>query len=481
MTTLHNFGANVNFSPRACFVPENEAEVLQILDAHRGRNIRVVGRLHSWSEAPVGDDVVLDLRKLNAVETAVTPDGVRARVGAGCQIKRVLAELERQANVTVPTLGLITEQAIAGAISTGTHGSGKHSLSHYMSEIRIAAYDPATGTAAIRTITAGPELAAVRCSLGCLGVIVSVGFLCRPLYNVEEHFERCRTLDEVLARESGFPLQQFFLVPWNWNYWVQRRRETLAARSWLAPVYRLYFFATLDVAFHVVLKLLRQVLRSRGLTQFFYRHILPWTVIRGWKVVDRSQEMLIMEHELFRHIEIEVFVPRSRLAESLPFVRGLIAWCGGDRAALEETALQQFANCGLSSTLEAAAGTYLHHYPVCVRRVQPDETLISMASGGDEDWYALSFISYDRPDERAGYFRFAELLARSMAALFGARPHWGKWCPIDATTAQRLYPELETFRQICEQSDPEGRFRNAFVRERIFGAAAQSMAESTGG
>lgn len=483
MTALQNFGANLAITPQSFFVPETEVEVLQILDAHRGRNIRVIGRLHSWSGAPAGEDVVLDLCRFNSVETMTTPDGVRARVGAGCQIKRVLEELERQAKVTLPTLGLITEQAIAGAISTGTHGSGKHSLSHYMSEIRVATYDPATGEPVIRTITEGPELAAARCSLGCLGVIVSVGFLCRPPYNVEEHFERCSTLDAVLQREEDYPLQQFYLIPWVWKFWVQRRRETPSTRSLLASVYRLYCYLTLDVTFHVLLILLRQYLRSRWAARFFFRWILPATVIRGWKVVDRSQEMLIMEHELFRHIETEVFVSRSRLDGTLEFVRELVEWFDGRRTSLQEATSRRLSDIGLLAAVEARRGTYTHAYPICVRRVQPDDTLISMATGGDEDWYAVSIVTYDRPDERDGFFQFAELLARSAAALFGARPHWGKWCPLDGETARRLYPELKTFRQICDQADPDGRFRNAFVRERVFGETVQSqgVGEGAGG
>lgn len=480
MTALQNFGANLSFTPQAFFVPETEAEVLQILDVYRGRSIRVIGRLHSWSGAPAGEDVVLDLCRLNSVETTTAPDGVRARVGAGCQIKRVLEELERQANVTLPTLGLITEQAIAGAISTGTHGSGKHSLSHYMSEIRLATYDPATGEPVIRTINEGPELAAARCSLGCLGVIVSVGFLCRPPYNVEEHFERCSTLDDVLQREADFPLQQFYLIPWVWKFWVQRRRETPATRSTLASVYRLYCYLTLDVTFHVLLILLRQYLRSRSAARFFFRWILPATVIRGWKVVDRSQDMLIMEHELFRHIETEVFVPRSRLDGTLEYVRELVEWFDGRRTSLQEATSRRLSNIDLLAAVEARRGTYTHAYPICVRRVQPDDTLISMATGGDEDWYAVSIVTYDRPDERDGFFRFAELLARSTAAFFGARPHWGKWCPIDGTTAEGLYPELQAFREICDRADPDGRFRNAFVRERIFGETVQSQGVGKG-
>ena len=76
------------------------------------------------------DDVLLDLQHLNDVKTAQRDGQVWATIGAGCQMKRVLSELERQAGATTPSIGLITEQAIAGAISTGTHGSGKHSLSH---------------------------------------------------------------------------------------------------------------------------------------------------------------------------------------------------------------------------------------------------------------------------------------------------------------------------------------------------------------
>ena len=72
----------------------------------------------------------------------------------------VLAELERQANVTLPSLGLITEQTIAGAISTGTHGSGKASMSHYIEEIRLATYDKRTGEPVVKTIADGDELRA---------------------------------------------------------------------------------------------------------------------------------------------------------------------------------------------------------------------------------------------------------------------------------------------------------------------------------
>jgi L-gulonolactone oxidase len=283
---ITNFGGNVEFQPAVARVPQSEQEVLAILREHRGRQIRAIGRLHSWSQAIVGDDVLLDLRSLDSVglESNATGQAV-AWIGAGCQIKRVLAELERLGGHTLPSVGLISEQSIAGAISTATHGSGKHSLSHYVSAIRLATYDDKSGEPVLRTITAGPELQAARCSLGCLGIIVAVQVQVRPQYFVEEHLRAYQTLDEVLAAENEYPLQQFYLLPWRWTYLAQHRQEVAGPRSWHAPLYRAYWFSFIDLGLHLVLLLLVQLLRSPALIRAFYRWLVMLTVVRGWRVV----------------------------------------------------------------------------------------------------------------------------------------------------------------------------------------------------
>lgn len=464
---LENFGRNLTFQPQVFAVPRSESEVLALLKQHTGRTIRVVGRLHSWSEAPAGNDVVFDLRHLNEVATEQRDGRVWATIGAGCQIKRVLTELEKT-GVTLPSLGLISEQALAGAISTGTHGSGKNSLSHYAAEVRIATYDPETGEPVILTISGGPELRAARCSLGCVGVILSISLWAVPCYRVEEHIRRHSTLNDVLASESEYPLQQFYFQPWSWEYYGQHRRVASSPRSWLAPLYRLYFFLTFDIGMHVVLLFLLRRLKSRSWLKFFYRWLLSWTVIRGWRVVDGSSAMLIMEHELFVHIEIEVFVKRSRLPGALSFVSELLRHFDGDSGALSSTIRDSLASRGLLDSILPCAGSYTHHYPICVRRILPDDTLLSMASGDGEDWYAISIISLAKPREREGFFLFANYLAQTTAALFEARFHWGKHCPIDANMVETLYPHLAEFRAVCQELDPGGRFRNEWTSRLLF-------------
>jgi len=466
--TVTNFGRNLTLHPQQVFTPRTDAELLAILADNRGRRIRTIGRLHSWSEAPVCDDVMLDLRHLNRV-TVEPRDGKHwVTVGAGCQIKRILAELDRQKAGTLPTLGLITEQTIAGAISTATHGSGRQSMSHFIKEIRVAIYDPTTGEPVIRTINSGHELQAARCALGTMGVIVSVSFWSRSQYNVEEHFRQYDSLDEVLAVEEKYPLQQFYLMPWMWKYVAQHRRETTASRGGWATLYRWYFHLTFDISLHLFILLLVRILRSSRVVRFFFRHIAPRTVIKNWTVVDKSQAMLVMEHELFRHIEIEVFISRAKLPGALDFVTALLNFLDGDRAALDEATSERLRPLGIQDAVENLRGKYTHHYPICIRRVLPDDTLISMTSGTDEPSYALSFISYAHPQQRQSFFAFAELLSKSLAAMFDGRPHWGKVCPLSFNDIERLYPTLPKFREVCNTIDPDGKFWNEWVERIVF-------------
>jgi FAD/FMN-containing dehydrogenase len=464
---ITNFGGNLTFEPQTYFAPKSEQEVLEILASCKGRRIRVIGRLHSWSEAPQGDDVLMDLKHLNEVRMEEREGVTWATIQGGCQVKRAIAELD-QAGVTLPSLGLITEQSIAGAAATGTHGSGKNSMAHYVDEATIATYDTETGEPTIRTVSSGPELLAVRCSLGCLGVILSVGIRCRAQYYVEEHLRIYSDTSELLAAEEQYPLQQFLLVPHFWKIIAQHRRVVDRRRSLLAPLYRIYWLVAVDFGLHLILLAMVRWLRSRPLVRFFYRRVLPIALLRGFKVVDKSQHILTMEHELFRHIEIEVFVRRSKVCDALEYVRQLLDYTDGKESCIAESTWQRLEESDRADSVRQTKGIYTHHYPICVRKILPDETFISMASSVDEPYYSISFVNYNRPSERESFLKFANILAQTTADLFQARPHWGKFCPIDAQTARQLYPRLNEFRDICNTADPNGVFRNPWIDTVIF-------------
>ncbi|MFO0851155.1 MAG: D-arabinono-1,4-lactone oxidase [Gemmataceae bacterium] len=462
-----NFGGDIRFTPKHLYRPRTEAEVLAVLDRHAGGKVRVVGARHSWNPGIASADALLDLRYLRAV--AVHRAGgevVAVTAGGGCRMKHLLGALHRRADATLPSVGLITEQTVAGVVSTATHGSGKHSLSHYVEQIRVAAYDPATGRARVYTWGEGdPELAAARCAVGCMGVVLAVRFRCVPRYDVEEVMHACDGLDEVLAGEARYPLQQFYLAPHRWTYFAQRRAaaQAIQPRSLAARLYRAWWFLGIDVGLHLIFKLLVSVVQSPPLTRWFFRRALPRLVLRNVTIVDRAERVLVMEHELFRHLEIELFVPARHLPGAVGFVRAAVNTFAG-----VDTDLTPVADPDLRDELRRHCGTFTHHYPITFRRVLPDDTLISPTASASEPWYAISFITYAEP--RGPFLAFAGFLARGLGRLFGARLHWGKHFPLGPAEVEAAYPRLPEFRAHCERVDPRGVFRNGFAGRVLFGA-----------
>ncbi|MCA9216189.1 MAG: FAD-binding protein [Planctomycetales bacterium] len=464
-TLIENFGRNVRFRPNRVYTPKSEKELLEILDRHAGEQIRVGGSLHAWSHAARSEGIFLSLEHFNSVSVEDQHGERVAVVGAGCKVHDLVARLRTEHNLTTPSIGLIDKQSIAGAIATGTHGSGRGCLSSFVRSVRVAVYDADTGLATIRCIDSGEQLQAAQCSLGCLGVVVSVTMEVRPLYNVEETAKLVTSLDAVLELEQAYPLQQFYLLPWSWKILTHSRRESQSNRSWHASIYRWQWWLGIDVGLHVIILTLVQFLRSSSGVKFFFRHVLHRMVIRNWRVVDRSDVVLTMDHALFRHIEIEMFVTDERLAESLAYVQCVIRAFAGESDALCDWH-SKLEEISLLEPLSSLIGTYTHHYPICVRKILPDDTLISPASG-NQARYSISFISYQRTNDRDGYDSFAEFVAYSMAELFGARPHWGKVCPLDDTLIDTLYPKLSAFRDACAELDPSGRFSNEWTESRL--------------
>ena len=439
---------------------------MRILDEHRAGTVRVIGAGHSWNPGIETTDALLDLRHLRRIH--VDSDRRRVSVGGGCRIAELLAHLARR-GLTLPSLGLIARQSVAGAIATGTHGSGRHSMSHYVESMRIACYD-AEGKAEVRTVDSGEALRAARCSVGALGVVLEVTLKCVPQYYVRERCVWRADLDAILNNESAAPLQQFYLIPHTWTY-LEHERSVAAdnRRSGAAMLYRAYWLIVIDVLLHLGIKLTASLLRSRPLVDFLYRHLLPACIFPKWYVTDRSDRQLLMRHDLFRHLEMEVFVPRRKLRPALDFVTEALRAADAAGYEVSTSVRDRIQNLGMYDSFKRIRGSYSHHYPICVRRVRPDDTLISMASCHgieEQDWYAISLITFTEP--RLPFQNVARFLATAMARAMGARLHWGKWHPLDARQVESSYPGLAPFRAICAQFDPQGVFRNRFLEESMF-------------
>jgi FAD/FMN-containing dehydrogenase len=459
---LANFGGNRTWQP-LCYRPGDEQEVLEILARHRTQRIRAIGSLHSWSDIAVVDSITLDMSQFNEVQPFVRNGATFVRVGAGCTLQELLDRLHANTDRTLPTLGVIKRQTLAGIISTATHGSGKPSVSHFVTAVRVAAYD-AGGTPRIFEHREGDELRAARCALGCMGVILSIELATVARYRVRETVRRLDRIEDALGLYEDHPLTQFALVPYGWKFIVWERHMVPPGGHGggriKARFCRVFNLVGIDVLSHVFLKVSLMLGRSavRGLLK-----LLPSLLIANVARIDDAEHVLTLRHDLFRHEEMEMFVPESRVTDAAQLARLGIEVFAGDRASVPADVEQKLRAAGLYDELMEARGSYVHHYPMLFRRVLPEDTLISMVSASDEAWFSFSLFTFDKPRSRSTYYQFCSWFARSMHALFGARLHWGKHYPLGATETARMYPNLERFKQMCRASDPTGVFRNEFT------------------
>jgi hypothetical protein len=466
-----NFGGNQTWRSR-CYQPGSEQEVLDILQRHSHGHVRPVGAKHSWSDVAACGDVSLDMALFNHLHVYETNGAQVVRVGAGCRLQDLLARLHATSDRTLPTLGAITRQTISGAIATGTHGSGRPSLSHFVVGVRLAAYDPSTGQPKVFEYRDGDALKAARCGLGCRGVVLAVDLRTVPKYTVEETVVRHTSLAHVLSRYHDYALTQFLLMPYHWDY-VAFERKPLAGRrlslseSLKALLFRLYYTVWVDVLFHLTLK--GSLMAGSWAVKTFLT-LGPHSLITGVQRVDDAAQVLTTGHHYFRHEEMEVFVAESRLGEAVEVLRCATEVFAG-QARLVPTAMEtKLRALGLYDELLRQRGTYTQHYPFFFRRVLPEDTLISMASSAEEPFYSISVFTYHKPGKRQEYYTYCSWLARCLTGLVGGRLHWGKHFPLGVAETAPVYPQLETFKQVCRHTDPRGVFRNGYT-ERVLGLA----------
>ena len=124
---FHNWARTLSFTPDRFCQPESVQDVVDIVTEARktpGRCVRVQGAedSHSWSQFTVTQDVLVNLDKLNKPLIA---DILKKQytIQAGVRIKDLVKILAKD-NLALKNTGSIMEQSIAGAISTGTHGTG---------------------------------------------------------------------------------------------------------------------------------------------------------------------------------------------------------------------------------------------------------------------------------------------------------------------------------------------------------------------
>lgn len=192
-----NWSGSLQFTPKTLVAPESEKEVIALVRKARKENkhVRVVGAGHSSSALVKTSDYLLSLEHFKGVE-APNLEKHQASVLAGMSVKEAGKDLYRY-GLAMHNTGDVDVQTLAGAIGTGTHGTGQRlqNLSAMLVGVRMVT---GTGELLDTTIDKDPELfKALRVALGTCGVFLKMRLQLEPVYELHRK-EWCVSIEKCL-------------------------------------------------------------------------------------------------------------------------------------------------------------------------------------------------------------------------------------------------------------------------------------------
>jgi len=399
--------------------------------AAAGRRVKPVGTGHSFTglARPEADGVAVDLGGLGRLRHLDVTTG-RAVVEAGITLHRLSLTLAA-AGRALTNLGDIDVQTMAGAIATGTHGTGARfgGIATQVTGLELVTAD---GSVRWCSPSEDRELwSAARVNLGALGVVTAVELQTVPLFALRAE-EGVSTLERLLADwdelADGTDHFEAYWFPHTGR--VSTKRNTRVGLEALAPLpaWRAWAEDSLlqNTAFGALVGIGR---RAPAAVPALNR--VAASALGTRRYTDLSYRVFSTPRRV-RFVEMEYALPRS---EAVAAIRAVTE-------AVERSGL-------------AVA------FPVELRVAAADDIPLSTASGRDSAYVAVHLPAGS--DHR----RYFSLVAAIMDGAEG-RPHWGKLHFLDAAALRRRYPRWSEFAAVRRRVDPDGVFANAEL-DRVLG------------
>ena len=432
--SLVNWGHNQRSQAAAWVRPRNQAEVqsLVIAAGAEGRQLKVVGAAHSWSDIAMSPNSRAHLVSLDAMTgviaiEAIDDEHALVDVWAGTRLHQLNQALAAE-GWAMPILGSVAEQSLAGAVATGTHGSSIHhgNLSTLIESITLV-----DGQGHVRHLQSKDELDLARVSLGALGIFTRLRLRVCKAFN----------LSETLTR-----------VPWEdaRSCWRERLQAAPYLKIWwLPPSDDLLFFEYSPTSAPPTVNRLASVFDDKVTNPITLTLLLKFGALFPATVAPINRLIHKMRFGEGTHID------RSdrRFTLAMPPVHREVEY---------SLALEQ-AFDGLDAMRELVRDESIAiNFIQELRFVKGDNGYLSPAQGRDSA--QLGAYMAESP-HRERYFRGFEDRMRAL----GGRPHWGKeFTGLNHHEISALWPQAREFARSAREYDPQGIFTNDFL-QRVLG------------
>lgn len=416
--SMKNWAGNLEYSSADIRRPESVAELVAIVAG--APRVKALGSRHSFNRVADTEGVHLLLDALPQ-HVQVDPDRGTVRVSGGVSYGSLCRKLE-ESGVAIHNMASLPHISVAGAVQTGTHGSGVNNsaLAGAVESIDLVR---ASGEQVTLSRADGDDFFASVVGLGALGIVTGLELAVRPSFDMRQRVLEDLPWDTALEEFTAI-VSSAYSVSLFTDYAGDRISQVwLKALAEEQPLANLY-----------------------GATAATRpRHPLP----------DMSAENCTTQMD-----EPGLWLDR------LPHFRHEFTPSNGDELQSEFILPMEHAPGALQAVRALAD------------KLAPLLFVSEIRTGAADEFWLSPFF---RQQSVALHFTWKPLQPEVEAFLpvledalrpFGARPHWGKLFTADSYDWEKLYPRFADFRSFASLHDPEGKFRNALL-DSILGVAAR--------
>ncbi|KAG6868655.1 hypothetical protein C0993_012460 [Termitomyces sp. T159_Od127] len=426
-TGFNNWGRSFFCTPLAIFEPENEFQCELVLELARreGKSVKAAGVGHSPSDLACTNEYMLRTTKLNRLlEVNVEKSYVVAQGGITLHDLHAKLSIYGLAMINV---GSISDQTLAGIITTATHGSGiEYGVisTHVMGLTLLLA----NGTRAFCSRNERPDLfMATICGLGATGLILSIQLEVEPAFRLKE-IQESMSFDNFIHRFDKL--------------------------VYSAQHVRFWWFPASNIPKNPVGGWWWHTFMGYHLTQlflFFARYFLTLNAWISHYTCWLMKERTVGVDDSHRIFNVDCKYPQHTTEWAIPFeeaqccLRELRTWL--EKENQDPHGIRP-------------------HVPVEIRFSAADDIWLSPSYGQRTCW--IGIVQYKPYGFNVPYRRYFSGYEKIVTQHRG-RPHWAKAHYLQPDQLRELYPRFVDFRQVIEAVDPRGLFRNEYIQRHIFG------------
>ncbi|WP_345159942.1 FAD-binding protein [Pontibacter saemangeumensis] len=413
-----NWAGNIAYSTGHIHYPTSIEQVQEIV--RKSAKVKALGSRHSFNRIA---DSTADHISLGALNNVISLDesSRTVTVGGGMRYGELAPYLQEK-GYALPNLASLPHISIVGACATATHGSG---LQNGNLATAVSGMEFITASGEAVTISGkedGELLKGAVVNLGAIGIVTKVTLNLQPAFQMKQVVYRNLPMEALETNfraimESGYSVSLF--TTWenkNINQvWIKSVEDGSASAA--APEFFGARLATHDL---------------HPLENLSAAHATAQMGVSGAWYERLPHFKMGFQPSAGEELQSEYFVPVEHAYEAM--------------SALEE--------------LQARITPHL--FVSEIRAIAADELWMSPCYG-----QACIAFHFTWKQEWDAVRRILPLIEQVLAP-YNARPHWGKLFTMAPPVVQARFSRLSYFRQLVQQYDPDGKFRNAFLMHHLY-------------